>query len=439
MQLYSTRNPAHRVDLATAIQHGLAPDQGLYHPVHLPRLSADFWRDLPQRTFPEVAYQVARTLLQGAIPNTELRAIIEKSMNFPAPLHSLDAHTDILELFHGPSMAFKDFGARFMAATMAYYNRHQSQPLTILVATSGDTGGAVATGFHRVPGIEVVILYPSGKVSPLQEQQLTTLGHNITAIEVAGTFDDCQRMVKAAFMDSELGRKRRLSSANSINIARLIPQTFYYFEAFRRMAVRSAAQGQPTPSRIIWSVPSGNFGNLTAGLIAQRMGLPVSRWLAATNVNDTVPRYLRTGQYEPQAAIPTLANAMDVGAPSNFERMQALFGQDARAMQRYLTGYAYPDDAIADCIGATFAERQYLLDPHTAVGLLAWRDYQRIDPTAHGIVLATAHYAKFAPVMEPIVGALPPLPPQLATLHGRHKQAIAMPAEEQALVAWLRG
>ncbi len=317
MKFYSTNDPGHRVGIKEAIFRGLPPDNGLYMPERLDPLPARFFTELPDLSFSEIGYRVSRQQLGDEIPEGDLRQIVEETLSFPAPVVQLDEHKFILELFHGPSLAFKDFGARFMSRLMHYYN-DQERELTILVATSGDTGGAVAAGFYDTPGIEVVILYPSGKVSDLQEKQLTTLGKNIHALEIAGSFDDCQAMVKQAFLDKGLRKQLRLSSANSINISRLIPQSFYYFEAFKQLG----SEGPP----VAFCVPSGNFGNITAGLIAQKLGLPVAHFIAATNQNDVVPRYLQEGKYETTPSVPTLSNAMDVGSPSNFARMTNLYG-----------------------------------------------------------------------------------------------------------------
>ena len=340
MRLYSTKNRGHYTNLKEAVLRGLPPDNGLYMPERIPALPADVLENLHQLPFVEIAFAVARTLLQGAIPEPDLRKIIGEAVNFPAPLVQFDEEKYVLELFHGPSLAFKDFGARFMAQLMSYFNRGEEQELVILVATSGDTGGAVAAGFYQTPGTRVVILYPSGKVSALQEKQLTTLGHNITALEVDGTFDDCQAMVKKAFLDESLTSRFRLTSANSINISRLIPQSFYYFEAYKQL---------PEGSDVVFCVPSGNFGNLTAGLLAQRMGLPVRHFIAATNNNDVVPAYLQTGEYRPRPSRRTLSNAMDVGNPSNFARMKDLYHDleersTWNSMRASITGYAYNDE-----------------------------------------------------------------------------------------------
>ncbi|MFO1522185.1 MAG: threonine synthase, partial [Kiritimatiellia bacterium] len=336
MKFISTRNPtAPGVDLKEAVLRGLPPDNGLYLPETIGRLP-DGWLDgLADRSFPEIAQDVAQALLGDSITPADLHAIIARSLTFDAPLHRLDEDTSVLELFHGPTLAFKDFGARFMAAMMGWMVRDDDRGLTVLVATSGDTGGAVAAGFHQVPGIRVVVLYPSGRVSPLQEKQLTTLGANITALEVAGSFDDCQALVKAAFLDPALAGHLRLTSANSISLARLIPQAFYYFRAFQQ-----AGDGL-TP--VVFSVPSGNFGNLTAGLLAKRIGLPVARFLAATNANDEVPEYLESGVFTPRPSIATISNAMDVGNPSNFARMLHLYGGDVKAMRRDIAGAAFSD------------------------------------------------------------------------------------------------
>lgn len=428
MHFYSTADPALRVDLRRAVLEGLAPQGGLYLPVNLTPLPASFWESLPAYSFAEMATAVAGQLLGDSLPAAELAAIVHQALDFDAPLHRLNAHMGVLELFHGPTLAFKDFGARFMAGLMSWLNQGASQELTILVATSGDTGGAVAAGFYRTPGIRVVILYPKDKVSPLQEKQLTTLGHNIQALEIDGTFDDCQAMVKQAFADTALCQQRRLSSANSINIARLIPQAFYYFRAWQQW------EGPTAP---VFCVPSGNFGNLTAGLLAHRLGLPVAHFIAATNVNDVVPAYLQNGHFQPRPSVPTLSNAMDVGNPSNFVRMQALFGASHPAMCAQISGARYTDDQTRAGIREVYTRYGYQIDPHGAVGYLALRDYQATHPEAAGIILETAHPAKFPEVVEAETGQAVPLPPQLAALAHRPKVATALPADFAALREWL--
>lgn len=433
MRLYSTRNKNEFVGLREAVLRGLPPDNGLYMPEHIPALPDAFIKNIKDYSFADIAFMVAQCLLQGAIPDEDLRRITDEAVNFPAPVVKLDEQTHILELFHGPSLAFKDFGARFMAQLMSYFNQGETQELVILVATSGDTGGAVAAGFYRTPGTRVIILYPSGKVSALQEKQLTTLGHNISALEVSGTFDDCQAMVKQAFLDKTLNRRLRLTSANSINISRLIPQAFYYFEAFKQM---------PEGLNLVFCVPSGNFGNLTAGLLAQRMGLPVRHFVAATNMNKVVPEYLATGNYKPRPSQATLSNAMDVGSPSNFVRMQDLYTAMEECstwnnMRVSISGYAYTDEETRQAMREVHQRYGYVIDPHGAVGYLAMRAYQREHPDAVGIVLETAHPAKFLPDVEAVLQQKISVPQRLAELETRKKSATPLAADFEALRAWL--
>lgn len=419
MQLYSTRNKEKLVSLKEAVFKGLPEDNGLYMPEQIPALDPEFIQNIQQFTFQEIAFQVADTLLQGAIPKSDLESIVTQAVNFPAPVHRLDEQKYVLELFHGPSLAFKDFGARFMAQLMSYFNQGEDRQLVILVATSGDTGGAVAAGFYQTPGIEVVILYPSGKVSMLQEKQLTTLGHNITALEVEGTFDDCQALVKQAFLDEELSSAIRLSSANSINIARLIPQSFYYFEAYKQVS-----DGKKP---VVFCVPSGNFGNLTAGLIAHRMGLPVHHFIAATNINDVVPQYLHTGQYLPRPSTRTISNAMDVGNPSNFARMLDFFSEKNCStwnnMTASISGYAYDDDQTRQAVKEVYSKFNYIIDPHGAVAYLALDDYQQKQPDTIGVLLETAHPAKFLDDMNNILGHSIDVPERLSALADKPKEA----------------
>ena len=337
MLYHSTNNPSHRVDLKEAILRSLPPDNGLYMPESLPVLDHQFWDIWRELTFPEIGIAVAEAFFGEDVTPQALVDIVEGTVSFDAPLVTLGPGDHILELFHGPTLAFKDFGARFMARLMAWLTRGENRELTVLVATSGDTGGAVASAFHQVPGTRVIILYPQGKVSGLQEKQLTALGGNITALEIQGSFDDCQSLVKSAFLDRELSERLNLTSANSINLARLVPQSFYYIHAARQL---------PEGVKPTFVIPSGNFGNLTAGLLALQLGLPVDQFVAATNRNDVVPEYLRLGQYTPRPSVPTISNAMDVGAPSNFVRMQALFGGSWEAMQKRITGMAFSDDQI---------------------------------------------------------------------------------------------
>ena len=434
MELYSTKNKKALTNLKHAVLKGLPDDNGLFMPVEIPRLPSAFIENLPDYSFQEIAFTICQSLLKGAIPDESLRDIIQNAVNFPAPIVRLDEEKYILELFHGPSLAFKDFGARFMAQLMSYFNQGEGRELVILVATSGDTGGAVAAGFLQTPGTKVVILYPSGKVSMLQEKQLTTLGHNILALEVDGTFDDCQSMVKQAFLDKELTEKIRLTSANSINISRLIPQSFYYFEAYKQL---------PRDERgVVFCVPSGNFGNLTAGLMAQHMGLPVRHFIAATNVNDVVPEYLESGIFSPRPSVRTLSNAMDVGNPSNFARMLDLYegkeeGSTWNNMRQSITGYAFGDDETRTAVSEVFRKYNYVIDPHGAVGYLALKDYQEKLPNTKGVILETAHPAKFLDEVEAILGRKVEVPERLALLAERKKEAVSMPVEFAGFKEWL--
>jgi threonine synthase len=415
MKLYSTKNKASLVSLSKAVLKGLPDDNGLFMPEYIPTLPPEFIENIKDYSFQEIAYIVCSTMFQGAIPEEDLKEIVYEAINFPAPLVKLDEQKYILELFHGPSLAFKDFGARFMARLMSYFDRGNDDELVILVATSGDTGGAVAAGFYKTPGIKVVILYPSGKVSHLQEQQLTTLGHNITALEVDGTFDDCQALVKQAFLDKELTSKIRLTSANSINIARLIPQSFYYFEAYKQL---------DNPKNVVFCIPSGNFGNLTAGLFAAKMGLPVHKFIAATNANSVVPEYLENGTYEPRSSTRTISNAMDVGNPSNFVRMEDLFGFTWNNMKEDIIGFSYTDKETEDGMKQVKKDYDYVIDPHGAVGYNALDEYQKINPNTQGIILETAHPSKFLPDVERVLGEAPFVPERLAELAGRRKVSV---------------
>lgn len=416
LHFFSSRNPAHRVTLEDAVMQGIAPGRGLYLPSHIPRLSAETLGSFSTRTLPEISFEVARTLLGDSIETTALQQVIDRSITFPAPVTRLTDSLGVLELFHGPTRAFKDFGARFMAALVGHYLEKQNREITVLVATSGDTGGAVASGFLGTPGVRVVVLYPSGKVSPLQEKQLTTLGQNITALEVDGSFDDCQALVKDAFQDPAVTTAINLTSANSINIARLIPQTFYYFSAFGSL-------GAPVAG-VVFSTPSGNFGNLTAGVFAQRMGLPVRRFIAATNSNDTMPRYLATGRYSPKPSIQTISNAMDVGDPSNYERLRALFNDDYQQMNALLYGCTFSDAETEGALREVYERYQYVIDPHGAVGYLGVSRF-RHETGDHSptIILGTAHPAKFSEIVEPVIGRRVELPSDFQTTLAREKVA----------------
>lgn len=430
MQLYSTNSPDRYVTLREAVFRGLPPDNGLYMPLDIPTLPSSFFRDLPGLSFQEIAFEVAHALIQDAVPVKHLHDIIQKALYFPAPLVELDNQRYYLELFHGPSLAFKDFGARFMAQLMQFFLSYEEKETTILVATSGDTGAAVAAGFYGVPNIQVIILYPSKKVSELQEKQLTTWGGNVQALEVQGTFDDCQRMVKEAFLDKSIQQRINLSSANSINIARLIPQSFYYFEGYKQLP-RSEEE-------TVFVVPSGNFGNLTAGLMAQKMGLPVSRFIAATNKNRVVPDYLQAGLFLPRPSVKTLSNAMDVGNPSNFDRILDLYCSTWNIIRDNIRGYAISEDETLTSIKTTFESFNYIPDPHGAVGLSALNKYLSENPSARGVVLGTAHYAKF---LNETKGVIPSeklkLPGALEKVLHKPKTSTLLPPTHLALKEFL--
>ncbi len=427
MKYYSTKSKDVLVDLKTAVLQSLPPDNGLYMPEHIPTLDATFVNDLSSHSFVDIARRIATPYLSEDFSEEEIKEIISTAINFKAPLVKLNDKMSVLELWHGPSLAFKDFGARFMAAVMSKLVKDEDQKLTILVATSGDTGGAVAAGFLGVDNVDVIILYPSGKVSPLQEKQLTTLGQNITALEVDGTFDDCQALVKKAFLDRRINSKYLLSSANSINITRLIPQSFYYFEAFKQLESKD---------QIYFCVPSGNFGNLTAGLLARKMGLPIKGFIAATNANDVVPRYLSSGSYDPQPSVQTVSNAMDVGAPSNFRRMEDLYGHLWTDMAKDISGYSYTDDATKLGILEINKTYKYIMDPHGAVGYLAAKDHLKRERDSHVVILETAHPAKFLPVMTPILGHIT-VPDRLDKLRYKEKQATFLPNKYSKFKSWL--
>lgn len=429
MLYHSTNDPRHRVPLKEAVLRSLPPDNGLYMPDELPVLPAGFWDTWRDLSFPDLGFAIASAFFHEDVPEDALREIVNGTLAFDAPVIRLAPGDHILELFHGPTLAFKDFGARFMARLMAWLTREDDRLLTVLVATSGDTGGAVASAFHGVPGTRVFILYPQGKVSGLQEKQLTTLGENIHALEIDGTFDDCQRLVKSAFLDRDLSERLNLTSANSINLSRLVPQSFYYFHAARQL---------PEGVEPVFVVPSGNFGNLTAGLLAHRLGLPVRHFVAATNINDVVPAYLETGDYRPRPSTATISNAMDVGAPSNFARMQALFGSSWDAMREKISGYRCSDAETRAAVREVKALHDYEIDPHGAVGWLAARAYRSAHPGSATITLETAHPAKFLDVMEAELGpGSVEIPDRLAILADREKVALSMPPDEAQFKAWL--
>jgi threonine synthase len=432
MQYYSTKNPTGKtVSLKEAVLKGLPDDNGLFMPCQIETLPENFFKYIDTLSFYEMAWNVVSCLdLQAEVPPKKLCEILKNSLNFDAPLVDLDQKTGILELFHGNTLAFKDFGARFMAQLMAYFVEGEKQTLHILVATSGDTGSAVAHGFLGVPNIHVTVLYPSGKVSNRQEKQFTTLGENITALEVAGTFDDCQHLVKQAFLDTTLTKEMWLSSANSINIARLIPQMFYYFRAY--------AQAKAYHQSVVFAVPSGNFGNLTAGLFAKRMGLPVHKFVAATNVNDVVPAYLRNGNFQPRPSVQTISNAMDVGNPSNFARMKDLYENSLAKMQEHIAGYAFEDSKTLQAIAHINQKYAYVIEPHGAVAYLALEQYrQESKEDFYGVVLETAHPVKFPEAVEPIIQRSIEIPERLRVWTEKPKLSIPLRADFQEFKAFL--
>ncbi|MCP4200808.1 MAG: threonine synthase [bacterium] len=430
MRFVSTRGECPSASLEEALLAGLAPDGGLFMPEETPRLPASFFEWLPGHPLVEIADRVAAAYL-GEMAEDERRALIEDALDFEIPLVEVGEGLHVLELFHGPTLAFKDVGARFMARLMARSIRERPQRLTVLVATSGDTGSAVAHAFYGLEGIRVAILYPEGKVSRLQEKQFTTLGGNVRALAVDGDFDDCQRLVKEAFGIPGLCRELGLTSANSINVARLLPQMFYYFHA-----VGLLAAGAPPP---VFSTPSGNFGNLTAGLMARAMGLAGGGFVAATNVNDSVPRYLESGRYQPRPARATISNAMDVGDPSNFQRMLWLFDGDLERMREVVTGSRSNDEETRAAIRDVYAERGYVLDPHTAVGYLGLRRrIATLGEAVPGIVLATAHPAKFREEIEATLGIRVELPERLARCLELPRESIRIAPRLEALEACLR-
>lgn len=428
MHLYSTNKNSPEVPFEKAIFLGLPPDNGLYMPNNIPHLGDEFIRKLPELTMPEIAFHVTKSLVGEDIPEEKLKVLVEDAINFPAPLVEIGENEYALELFHGPSLAFKDFGARFMSRIMGHFLKKNNDFVHILVATSGDTGGAVAMGFYNTPNIKVSILYPSGKVSDLQEKQLTALGGNIEAYEVKGTFDDCQAMVKKAFLDRELADKLHLSSANSINIARLIPQTFYYFNTYaelKRMGVEKP---------IVFVVPSGNFGNIGAGLIAKKMGLPLHDFVAATNANDIMPKYLASGSFEPKPSVRTISNAMDVGNPSNFARIKELYSSSVEDLRKDMKGYAFDDESTKKSMIDMMNKNGYIMCPHTAVGYLGLEKYKKENNSdVVGVVLATAHPAKFVNEMPAEVANHVEIPPSLELLRTKPKKATIIEPEYEML------
>jgi threonine synthase len=423
MKYYSLNHNAPKVSFEEAVIQGLATDRGLYFPENITPLSNDFFDTIENLSNEEIAFQAIQQFVGDEIPETELRAIIKDTLCFGFPVVEVEKGIYSLELFHGPTMAFKDVGARFMSRCLGYFNRNDKKSKnTVLVATSGDTGGAVASGFLGVEGVDVVILYPSGKVSDIQEKQLTTLGQNINALEVDGVFDDCQDMVKKAFLDESLKHKN-LTSANSINIARWLPQMFYFFFAYKALK----SQNKP----LVFSCPSGNFGNICAGIIAKKMGLPVQHFVASTNVNDTVPRFLANGVYDPKPSIATISNAMDVGNPSNFIRIQEMYQNDLEQFKKDFSSYTFSDAATLEVMKTIYTNNGYIAEPHGAVGYLGLKKELENHSDAIGIFLETAHPIKFLDVVEPALNVKLPIPTQIENVLGKEKVSTKIKTYEE--------
>lgn len=419
MNFYSLNKKAANVSFKDAVINGLAPDKGLYFPEKIEALPKGFFKNIDYFLNHEIAFEAIKQFIGDEIPEKDLKQIIEETLNFDFPVAKIDENISTLELFHGPTMAFKDVGARFMARCFGYFNKQKdSSEVTVLVATSGDTGGAVASGFLNVKGINVVILYPSGKVSDVQEKQLTTLGNNITALEVDGTFDDCQLMVKKAFLDEELTSKLNLTSANSINVARWLPQMFYFFFAFKQLKNRQ--------KDLVFSVPSGNFGNICAGFMAQKLGLPVKQFIASTNINDIVPEYLKTGIYNPKPSKQTISNAMDVGDPSNFVRILEIFENNNDELKKHLSSYSFSDEETKSAIIEIKEKSGYIADPHGAVGYLGLKKYLANKNNSQGVFLETAHPVKFLDVIEPVINEEIEIPQQIKEIINKKKVSITI-------------
>jgi len=422
MKFYSTRDRIKKVSLKEAVLNGMPEDGGLYMPEHIPVLEKSFFETIKELSLKEIAKKVAREFLDD-IPHHIIDEIVEEAINFDAPVKIVSDKIAVVELFHGPTLAFKDFGARFMSRLMAYFIKDTGKKLNVLVATSGDTGSAVASGFYKAPNINVILLYPSGKVSTIQEKQLTTMGNNIIPLEVDGNFDDCQRLVKTAFVDKELNSKIMLTSANSINIARLIPQSFYYFYAYAQLKERNKS--------LVISVPSGNLGNLTGGVITKKMGLPVYKFIASTNANSTFTDYLRTGEFKKRDTIKTISNAMDVGNPSNFERLQDIYNHNVEDMRKDIRSFTFTDKGTIEAIKEFHNKYQYTLDPHGAVGYLGLKKFidENSEKSLMGVFLETAHPAKFLDIVESAIEKKISIPERLEKFLSSRKKSIKVSRE----------
>jgi len=416
MNFYSLNQQTPNVSFKDAVIKGIAPDRGLYFPEMIKALPKDFFDNIEDYSNLEIAFLAIQQFVGEDIPEEALKEILADVLDFDFPIVEIENGVATLELFHGPTLAFKDVGARFMARCLGYFSTENTKDVTVLVATSGDTGGAVANGFLKVEGVKVVILYPSGKVSDIQEKQLTTLGKNIKALEVDGTFDDCQNMVKTAFLDKELIENMQLTSANSINVARWLPQMFYFLFAYKEMKSKG--------KDIVFSVPSGNFGNICAGIMAQKLGMPCKHFIASTNVNDVVPRYMTTGAYEPKASIATISNAMDVGNPSNFIRIRHLYKDNIKELSENISSYSFTDKETKEAMLKLYNEFTYVADPHGAVGYLGLKKYQETHPDTYGVFLETAHPVKFLDVVEDTIRENIDLPESIVKVMSKKKKAI---------------
>tara|TARA_R110002049_G_scaffold130457_1_gene288843 strand:- start:9036 stop:10331 length:1296 start_codon:yes stop_codon:yes gene_type:complete len=416
MNFYSLNKKAPIVSFKDAVIKGIAPDRGLYFPESITALPNTFFENIEDYSNHEIAYLAIQQFVGDDIPEQALKEILADVLDFDFPIVEIENGVATLELFHGPTLAFKDVGARFMARCLGYFSTENTNDVTVLVATSGDTGGAVANGFLGVDGVKVVILYPRGKVSDIQEKQLTTLGKNIKALEVDGTFDDCQNMVKTAFLDEELTQNMQLTSANSINVARWLPQMFYFLFAYKELKSKG--------KEIIFSVPSGNFGNICAGIMAQSLGMPCNQFIASTNVNDVVPRYMKNGSYDPKASIATISNAMDVGDPSNFIRIRHLYKDDFEELAKNLSAYSFTDKETKEAMLKLYNEYTYVADPHGAVGYLGLKKYQETHPDTFGVFLETAHPVKFLDIVEETIRENIDLPDSIVKVMGKKKKAV---------------
>ena len=416
MNFYSLNKKAPNVSFKDAVIKGIAPDRGLYFPEKITPLPKDFFDNISSLSNTEIAFKAIHQFVSDDIDDDKLKVILEEVLNFDFPIVDINENVGTLELFHGPTLAFKDVGAGFMARCLGHFSENKKNDVTVLVATSGDTGGAVANGFLGVEGVKVVILYPSGKVSDIQEKQLTTLGKNITALEVNGTFDDCQNMVKTAFLDEEITNKKQLTSANSINVARWLPQLFYFLFAYK--------QAKSKGKDIVFSIPSGNFGNICAGIMAQKLGMPVKHFIAATNVNDVVPRFMETKSYDPKPSIATISNAMDVGDPSNFIRIRHLFKDDFNTLSTNLSAYSFTDEQTKEAMLELYNDFSYVADPHGAVGFLGLKKYQESNPNTYGIFLETAHPVKFLDTVEDTIKENIEIPEKILKQMNKKKKSI---------------